>query len=280
MNIKRITLCPNITFDFFHLQEESADNADIFINQYKPVLSTSSRALICFDDTYANLYNSYGVSDTALGYSFSVYRSENGSESLDYITTVSYGGLSIIDHNIRNLTSYQYHIYKEDGDYLSNVQQSNIINTNWDTWSIAEFAKVDESSEKPIYQVIGPTWILNLNVESGDNTHVFNKTLYDSLGRYPKIMSGRNNYTTGSLTAIVGRLENGKYVEDTGNVRQWAEFCGDNRLKILKDRSGDSWIVATQTLSSKVADESIEQYHTVTFNWTEVMSRYDVSIIE
>ena len=279
MNIKRITLCPNVTFDFVHLQEQADSNADIFVDKYKPALATSSAALICFDDTFSNLYGCYGVTDTALGYSFSVYRNDNMDNELVYIGKVSSGALSLTDYNIHNLMTYQYYVYKEDDDYLSNVQLSNPVYTNWDTWSITEFVKLDENEERPVYNVVGKTWILNLNLESGANEQTFNKTLYDTLGQYPKESIGSNNYSKGSITAIIGRIENGVYVEEIGNVRQWNFFCSNGRPKILKDRSGDSWIVDIQSSSSKVADESHEQYHTVTFDWVELKSRYDISII-
>lgn len=280
MQIKKITLCPNVTFDFFHFQTADSSNANIFVPNYKPVVSTTSVSLICFDDTMQNLYDSYGTTNTALGYTFSIYKLEGESKVLDYVATLSSGGLSIVDHNVKNNTTYQYYIYKEDDDYISEANITNVVRTNWDTWSIASFVKIDESNGKEIYQVVDDIFILNLNLESGDTSQVFNKTVYDNLTQYPKISVGQNNYSKGSLNAILGTIQDNTYQEYSGGMVGWNWFCGNGRLKILKDRKGNVWIVDIQDTSNKVADESREQYHTVSFNWVEVMSRNQISVIE
>lgn len=280
MQIKKITLCPNVTFDFFHFQTADSSNANIFVSNYKPVVSTTSVSLICFDDTMQNLYDSYGTTNTALGYTFSIYKLEGESNVLDYVATLSSGGLSIIDHNVKNNTSYQYYIYKEDDDYISEANITNVVRTNWETWSIASFVKIDESNGKEIYRVVDDMFILNLNLESGDTSQVFNKTVYDNLTQYPKISVGQNNYSKGSLNAILGTIQDNTYQEYNGGMVGWNWFCGNGRLKILKDRKGNVWIVDIQDTSNKVADESREQYHTVSFNWVEVMSRNQISVIE
>lgn len=280
MQIKKITLCPNVTFDFFHFQTADSSNANIFVPNYKPVVSTTSVSLICFDDTMQNLYDSYGTTNTALGYTFSIYKLEGESKVLDYVATLSSGRLSIVDHNVKNNTSYQYYIYKEDDNYISEANITNVVRTNWDTWSIASFVKIDESNGKEIYQVVDDIFILNLNLESGDTSQVFNKTVYDNLTQYPKISVGQNNYSKGSLNAILGTIQDNTYQEYSGGMAGWNWFCGNGRLKILKDRKGNVWIVDIQDTSNKVADESREQYHTVSFNWVEVMSRNQISVIE
>ena len=119
-----------------------------------------------------------------------------------------------------------------------------------------------------------------MNVESGNINYIYNKTIYDSLSTFPKVSVGKNNYAKGSLTAILGYIDKGKYIEYTNQLENWRDFCGNGRLKILKDRAGHSWIVAIEDMDVKIADESHEQYLTTTFNWTEVMSTKEISIVE
>lgn len=280
MNVKRITLCPNVTFDFFHFQHADSSNANIFVSNYKPVVSTTSVSLICFDDSFQNIYDSYGTTNSSLGNTFSIYRLEGSSSVLDYVATLSSGGLSVIDHNVKNNTYYQYYIYKEDANAISEANITNRIYTDWDTWSIASIVKIDENNGKQIFQVVDDMFILNLNVESGDTSQVFNKTVYENLTQYPKVSTGSHNYSKGSLNAILGTIENNVFQEYVGGMYGWNWFCGNGRLKVLKDRKGNIWIVDIQDTSNKVADESREQYHTVSFNWIEVMSRDQISIIE
>ena len=279
MQVKRITLCPNVTFDFFHFQKQDDSNANIFVNNYKPVVSTSSISLICFDDSMQNIYNSYGTTDTSLGYNFSVYKETNNNDALTFVANVSSGALSIIDHNIKNNSYYKYYIYKEDADYSSAANITNQVYTNWDSWSITQFYKENEADSSNVYSAAGwPVYKLSLNLESGEISQTYNKTLYDSLSQYPKISTGINNYAKGSITAILGYISDDKY--NDYNWDGWDRFCASGQLKILKDRKGNAWIVSIQDMSKKIADESNEQYCTVTFNWVEVMPTSGISIVE
>ena len=286
MNIKRITLCPNVTFDFIHIQKQDDNNADIFVNNYKPKLSANSMALICFDDDVVNtgnVYSCFNMSDTAQGYSFVVYRTLDNAHELDYVTTVTNGNLSIIDHNVMNNHIYQYYIYKEDNNYMSSANITNAVYTNWNTWSVTEFIKEDEYSNNKEYKVITNLyplncWILDANLESGEINHISNKTVYDSLGIYPKVSIGNNKYDKGSVSAIIDNEKMGSTAQYV--LQNWKTFCSNGRLKLLKDRAGHIWIVAIEDGSTKIADESAQQYNTVSFNWVEVMPTEEVSITE
>jgi hypothetical protein len=70
MDLKSITLYSNLTIDFFHLEEQSATNDNVFVNSYIPKLNNDSWALITFD----NDNNLNGVADNALGYTFSLFK--------------------------------------------------------------------------------------------------------------------------------------------------------------------------------------------------------------
>ena len=82
MNLDSIYIYPHVTLDFLHLERQSEKNADIYVNQYIPILNNNSVALITFDDTN----NCRGITDSALGYNFSIYREKNNSNELEYIT--------------------------------------------------------------------------------------------------------------------------------------------------------------------------------------------------
>ena len=70
MNLDSIYIYPHVTLDFLHLERQSEKNADIYVNQYIPILNNNSVALITFDDTN----NCRGITDSALGYTFSPYK--------------------------------------------------------------------------------------------------------------------------------------------------------------------------------------------------------------
>lgn len=279
MNIKKITLNPQVTFDFFHLQENASTNDNIFVQRYIPSLANNSISLITFDDLFDNPYDSYGITNTATGYVFSVYRENktNNNNTLEFIAKLTDGSLSVTDHNVQNNMEYAYHVYKEDEDYISSDVISNIVKTCWWDWTITGFYLDDNG----VYRVDPYNiWRFSLNIESGDISETMSKTIYDNLTRFPKVSSGNMDYNQGSITCIAGKIQNDKYEENIGIIRQWNYFCSGSDLKLLKDRKGNRWIVDITSSSTKTADESNEQYTTITFNWIEIMDAENISIIE
>lgn len=279
MNIKRVTLNSQVQFDFFHLQKNETSNSNIFVNRYIPSLANNSISLITFDDSFTNIYDSYGITNTAVGYTFSVYKENktDNDDTLEFVAKLSDGSLSIIDHNVQNHMEYVYHVYKEDENYTSSDVLSNNVTTCWWDWTITGFYLDDDGVYRVDPQNI---WRFSLNIDSGDVSETMSKTVYDNLTKYPKISSGTMNYNQGSLTCIAGNIQNDLYTEAIGIIRQWNFFCSGSELKLLKDRKGNRWIVDITSSSTKTADESVEQYTTVSFNWAEIMDSNYISIIE
>ena len=279
MNIKRVTLNSQVQFDFFHLQKNEASNSNIFVSRYIPSLANNSISLITFDNAFDNIYDSYGITNTAVGYTFSVYKENktNNDDTLEFVAKLSDGSLSIIDHNVQNHMEYVYHVYKEDENYTSSDVLSNNITTCWWDWTITGFYLDDDGVYRVDPQNI---WRFSLNIDSGDVSETMSKTVYDNLTKYPKISSGTMDYNQGSLTCIAGNIQNDLYTEAIGIIRQWNFFCSGSELKLLKDRKGNRWIVDITNSSTKTADESVEQYTTISFNWAEIMDSNYISIIE
>lgn len=279
MNIRRITLSPQVKFDFFHLQTNSNSNDNIFVSKYIPSLKNNSVALITFDDIFSNIYDSYGITNTASGYTFSVYKENktNNNDRLEFVAKLSDGFLSVVDHNVQNNREYVYHVYKEDENYTSSDVISNSVTTCWWDWTITGFNLGDDG----VYRV-DPTniWRFSLNISSGDIGSTISKTVYENLTKFPKVSSGTMDYNQGSLTCIAGNIRNDVYEETLGIIRQWDFFCASGELKLLKDRKGNRWIVDITNNSMKTADESVEQYTKITFNWIELMDADYISIIE
>ena len=273
MNLENIYIYPHQTVDFLHLERQSENNANIYVNQYIPTLNNNSVALITFDDTN----NCKGITDSALGYTFSVYREKNNSNKLEYITRISEGTLSLIDYNVANQNNYLYYVFKEDKDYISAANTSNLVRTCWWNWSIVGLKKSEDGN---YYVDTDNIWLFNLNVESADTTHNFSKTEYQNLTRYPKISMGKMNYVSGSLTCLLGKISNNKYYEPTEMTDAWRNFCVGGEVKLLRDRKGNSLIVEIVSESSNIMDETQEQARTITFSWTQVNSPEGMTIME
>lgn len=274
MNLDGIYMYPHVTFDFLHIERQSDSNADIYVSSYIPTLNNNSVALITFDD---NNNNCNGITDSALGYTFSIYREENDSNELEYITRINEGALSLVDYNIANQNKYLYYVFKEDEDYISAANTSNEVETCWWNWSITGLNRGDDGN---YYVDTNNIWLFDLNVESADITNNFTKTEYQNLTQYPKVSIGKINYSSGALTCLLGKINNDVYYEPVSMGQAWRDFCASGETKLLKDRKGNILIVEIMSASSNIMDETTEQARTITFNWTQVGTSDGMTIME
>lgn len=274
MNLDEIYIYPHVTMDFLHVERQSEKNADIYVNQYIPSLNNNSVALITFDD---NNNNCRGITDSALGYTFSIYREKDNSNELEYITRINEGALSLVDYNVANQSQYLYYVFKEDDDYISAANTSNVVNTCWWNWSLIGMNKGEDGN---YYVDTDNIWLFDLNIESADTTHNFTKTEYQNLTQYPKVSIGKINYASGSLTCLLGKINNNSYYEPAEMTNAWRDFCVSGEIKLLRDRKGNSLIVEIMDASSNVMDETVEQARTITFSWTQTGNTNGMTIME
>ena len=280
MLLTGLTVHNNVKLDFFHLEESSSMNANIFnAAKYKPVLNNYSRFLVTFDD---GTTTSGGVADVALGYNFSIYREVKDTNQLVYVARLGDGGLSMTDYGVTNNKTYKYYIFKEDESAISEAVVSNDVSTCWWNWSLIDI--IPSTSEKGLYYTTGNIWKFNLNVSSAARTQTLNNTTYNNLTRFPKVSSGKLNYSTGSLTCLLGDVQRttnslAEYIEPSAMLDEWNEFCANGNMKLLKDRKGNAMLVMVTGTSSQTDDVTREQTNTITFSWVEVEDIDNITII-
>ena len=280
MLLTGLTVHNNVKLDFFHLEESSSTNANIFNTaKYVPGLNNYSRFLVTFDD---GTTTSEGVADVALGYNFSIYREVKDTNQLVYVTRLGDGGLSMTDYGVTNNRTYKYYIFKEDESAISEAVVSNDVSTCWWDWSLIDI--IPSTSEKGLYYTTGDIWKFNLNISSAARTQTLNNTTYNNLTRFPKVSSGKLNYSTGSLTCLLGDVQRttnslAEYIEPSTMLDEWNKFCADGNMKLLKDRKGNAMLVMVTGTSSQTDDVTREQTNTITFSWVEVEDIDNITII-
>ena len=280
MLLTGLTVHNNVKLDFFHLEESSSTNANIFNTaKYVPVLNNYSRFLVTFDD---GTTTSEGVADVALGYNFSIYREVKDTNQLVYVARLGDGSLSMTDYSVTNNRTYKYYIFKEDESAISEAVVSNDVSTCWWDWSLIDI--IPSTSEKGLYYTTGDIWKFNLNISSAARTQTLNNTTYNNLTRFPKVSSGKLNYSTGSLTCLLGDVQRttnslAEYIEPSTMLDKWNEFCADGNMKLLKDRKGNAMLVMITGTSSQTDDVTREQTNTITFSWVEVEDIDNITII-
>lgn len=110
----------------------------------------------------------------------------------------------VIDYNVATNRNYEYIIYLTDQS-TDGVIQREIhfpITTKWDYWSISELHK---TTEQNVYTTSeNETWLFKFNVEPGEQQQNVSKSQQDTLGKYPAFSYGKKNYTTSSVSCLLG----------------------------------------------------------------------------
>lgn len=158
------------------------------------------------------------------GVTYNIYRKTPFQKYYDYIGTLEKGAESLLDYNVVNNQYYHYMAWLEfvatkDETELSNAESEteyycyedrdenyNLRNlkTSFDRWSICD---IEESNEEGVYNKIGNTWILGLNMQNPEIAHNLSISAYDTLGRYGKISMGQKKYDSSNFTGLLGDME-------------------------------------------------------------------------
>ena len=264
--------------DYIHVEGTTANHDASLVNKYIPVLNQNTILLLTFDgDT--------GIKGTGLlgnleGYTYTVYREDlTKGTTMNYVATITNGNLTVTDYNIVNNHQYQYLVFVETEDYICNPQETDIINTCWGQWELIGLKNTENSNE---YRVdTDNIWQLNLDLESAEQIQNIEKIEYKNLTRFPKISQGEINYVSGTISCLLGQLNNeGHYIESAEILEQWRDFIDNAELKLLKDRKGHSYIVQTMSSSNTTKDETMEQMNVISFGWTQVKNVTGLVITE
>lgn len=208
---------------------------------------------------------------------------------------------SFKDYNISNDRMYQYVIYpsQETEGVIAKVT-SKPIKTNWQGWSITELHPTDTSGKR-FKASIQDVWLFNLNVETGEQTQNFSRQEQQTLGQFNRYSSGRMNYISGSVSCLFGSdvipafmldakhgygyQEIRKYATNyTSNQRidmlkAWRNLVYSSNPKLLKDRAGQSFLITINSSANKPMDNVRKQPNTISFNWAQIGTLDDVTII-
>ena len=110
----------------------------------------------------------------------------------------------VIDYNVATNRNYEYIIYLTDQSTDGAIQREIHfpITTKWDYWSISELHK---TTEQNVYTTSeNETWLFKFNVEPGEQQQNVAKSQQDTLGKYPAFSYGKKNYTTSSVSCLLG----------------------------------------------------------------------------
>ena len=192
-------------------------------------------------------------------YKREVWRDNNNqvySEKILHPVVLQNNVSRVIDYNVATNRNYEYIIYLTDQNDKNQTTQREIhfpITTKWDYWSISELHKTNEQNVYTTSE--NETWLFKFNVEPGEQQQNIAKSQQDTLGKYPAFSYGKKNYTTSSVSCLLGsemlpfdflttnyvlvRDENGRVYWDF--AQEASEVYGgytESRWKKLLDKCG------------------------------------------
>lgn len=300
---------PNINVNYIKVERELL-GMERSLNELNEV-HASTVLVTDFSDTVNAKY--FPSSDELEGTRFSIYRKSYYQTYYDYLCTMEEGQIILKDHNIKNQEFYHYltaaEIEKEDGskEYLAfeskdSSGDNNFIKTCWNNLSICDIV---ETEEENVYKTSGTIWLFQGNLDMGDITLNQNIVGSPTLGRFEKFYCGEKNFESGKVSSLLGNIQQysilnsenstltGKYgyleknnqynyfENSTEKLDNWNKFCHNGNMKLMKDISGQRWIVYIIDNPSRNVILGCEGNVTsISFSWEEVLDKDSISVIE
>lgn len=279
--------CSYIQVDNKVLTQEEINNINNI--EYKPDWDSNTMALFQFGgDLYGG--NISSVASTGRGASklvlndnitnWIIYKRKRNDLTLTYVTTVPVNTLSIVDFNVLNDEEYEYLVFAETDTKILTSFKSSHIKTCWDAWSLIDLG--EESEQKNLYYVdTNNIWLFNTNLQSGSLTQNIDKNIVDNFTQFPKIITGKKNYTTGKLNAFLSNVQprTGIYKDTVTMMEAFKAMIVNGHPKLLKDRKGNGWVVDVTENSFEIIDKSEQQIVKVDFSFVQLNDSNEINAI-
>ena len=274
----KVTLLGEQLIDYLWITNKVLTNAEILETEpynYIPSWTPDTIFLANFDDTL-QAGSIKTLNENII--KWLIYRKKNGNTSLDLVASIDAVHDFIMDYSVGNQTGYQYYIFPLTQNTIVSPIISDTITTDWWNWSLVD---IEESTTKDLFYVnTDNIWNFELNIESGAMTQNLDKQTYVGFSQFPKVSTGNRDYYTGSLSCLIGKITNNVYIDTIDTQESFRKFIKNGKQKLLKDRKGNAFLVDTTGNSFDVTDTLSEQVVAISFNWMQIGTIDDISIIE
>lgn len=208
-----------------------------------------------------------------------LYKRKADDTTLHFIARIPASQYAVYDFSVLNNEQYQYILFAETENYISApLQQTYYTSANWWNWSITKLTP-STSNNDLFYADMDNVWLFNSNLTSSALEQNMNKYVIENFTQFPKVTSGEKNYLTGTITALLNNPVGGQYFDTVEKYNNFIDFIADENPKLLRDRKGNGWIVATINNNMQYVDESSEQITQVSFEFTQVNDFNAITII-
>lgn len=244
---------------------------------FKPQRDDNTLLLANFDSTL-NGGDIQNINSPILNWN--IYKREDNSPILKYVVSLPVDQNSFIDYNVKYGHNYQYEIFAETATTLSlPFTNPELMTAFWHGWMLID---LPEPTNGNLYIIDkSDVWMFETNFSSDELIQNIDKYTYENFTQFPKVSTGRKNYISGGITAFLSNVTttNTRYSDSSQMMNAFSEVIANGNLKLLKDRKGNAWIIDTQENGFKYVDESVEQIVTVGFNFIQLDSSDNYTVV-
>lgn len=213
---------------------------------------------------------------------WTIYKQDKNATSLKFICTVDSSKSNIIDYISPSNGEFRYVVFPETDSILCSPINSEYINPVWS--NLVMYDILESSTQNIYYADTYNMWSFNGNISTDAMKQNIDKTIYSGLSRYPKVSVGKRNYINGSVSCSLGSVKQvdglSSYINDNAELtNKFMDFVINGNKKILSDRKGNVLLVDIDKFSNKYDDRIYCQPTTISFDYTEIGSTDNISVI-
>lgn len=242
-------------------------------DSYEPSYDSETEFLALFDNTLSA--GSLSSSEEIEG--FAIYRKANNESYFRHLVDLPIGSKTFRDYGAASQNTYQYYVYASTESYYaaSSIATEPVTPLFWN-YTLLCCTKDDNG----VYHVQNE-YRFALDVASGNMGNNNNPSLQQNFTRYPIRQPVNSNYRSGTLTALIGKVEDGKYVDSTSLMQELYELSTSTLTKFLKTRKGEIFMVETSSpVQMQTGDTYVSQPVKISLPWVEVGDASNASIVQ
>lgn len=269
MSITSVRISGKQICDYIWVLNRELTNDEVaFVSDYtnEPSWTLDTELLVTFNESLLAGNITSGSSSPT---NWKIYRQEVGDSNMVLAAAIDDATTNFIDYNIKNNTEYIYHMFAETASYITAPIAADPITTNWRNWCLFDVTETDEDNVYKFHE----GFVFSADVQSGSMNNNLQSATYPNFTEFPKIHKGQSNFYSGTLQALLGRVECpvGKYIEHPEMEAALKAFTTNPRKKFLKDAKGHIWEVE---ITSALTVTPREGYpflpYDISFGWTEI----------
>lgn len=277
--IEAITIYgPNDFFYLWAFEGDEPNNADSIINTRQNYPGYVNNTQFLYVPSREDLYT--GTTSNTGTNSLSLYRKNPYDTIPLHIADMPIGFTSLLDYSAGSQQNYTYRLFPlfstQYSDYnIDPFYTSLEVRPLW--WNYTVLTAYKDS--KGIYHVIDE-YRFALDVSSGAVGNNNSPAIMQNFTRYPTVQKISANYRSGTLSAFIGKVSDGQYVDDIDLMEDLYALSTSNLTKFLKTRKGDFMMIEVAApITMQIGDKFAVQPAKISLPWAEVGSTDGVSAV-